>query len=130
MFNMFPEVFFIDVTCCTNHQNKQFFLMVVKDTNGETQVDNISVLLFEKKWVFNEMFKHIFVEFYEEHMICRNFSMLTDKDSAAYDPIINSIATRVEHQQNNHMLRMSHALAKKLKEKSIPKCPIYLNGTS
>ncbi len=30
---MFSEVFYIDVTCSTNQQNRPFFLMVVKDAN-------------------------------------------------------------------------------------------------
>ncbi len=31
MVNMFSEVFFMDVTCSTNHQNKPLFLTVLKD---------------------------------------------------------------------------------------------------
>ncbi len=73
MVNMFPNVIYMDVTCCMNCQNKPLFLMVVKDTNGETHVGNISVLPSEKKWVFNKMFKRVFVELYGEHTICRNF---------------------------------------------------------
>lgn len=38
----------MDVTFCTNCQNKPLFLMVVKDANGETHVGNISVLPSEK----------------------------------------------------------------------------------
>ncbi len=91
--------------------------MIVKDNNRETHVGNISVLPFEKKWVFNEMFKHVFVELYGEHTIRKNFLMLTDKDSAAYEPIMNSIATRFEYQQSKHMLSMFHDIAQKFKEK-------------
>ncbi len=44
MVNMFREVFFMVVTCSTNHQNKPLFLMVLKDVNGEAHIDNIGVL--------------------------------------------------------------------------------------
>ncbi len=125
MVNMFLEIFFMDVTCCTNHQNKPLFLMVIKDANGETQIGYISVLSFEKKWVFNEMSKRVFVELYGENTIHRNFLMLTDKDSAVYEPIMDSIATRVEYQQSKHMLSLFHAIAKNLMRKSTPNRPIY-----
>ncbi len=44
MVNMFPKVFFMDVTCSMNCQNKPLFLMVWKDTNGEAHIGNISIL--------------------------------------------------------------------------------------
>ncbi len=61
--------------CYLQHKlsDKPLFSMIVKDNNRETHVGNISVLPSEKKWVFNEMFKHVFVELYGEHTICRNF---------------------------------------------------------
>ncbi len=93
MVNMFLEVFFMDVTCCTNHQNKPLFLMVLKDANGEGHIGNISVLPSEKCWVFNEIFQTVFTKFYGESMICCNCLMLTDEDSAEVEPIMNSIAT-------------------------------------
>ncbi len=43
MVNMFPEVFFMDVTCSMNCQNKLLFLMVLKYANGEAHIGNISV---------------------------------------------------------------------------------------
>ena len=64
MVTMFPEVFFMDVTCCTNCQNKPLFLMVLKDANGEAHIGNISVLPSEKRWVFNEIFKTVFIALY------------------------------------------------------------------
>ncbi len=117
----------MDVTCCMNCQNKPLFLMVDKDTNGESHIGNISALPSEKKGVFNEMFKHVFVELFGEHTVCRNFLMLTDEDSAPYKPIMDSIATRVEYQQIKHMLCMFHAIAKKFKEKIYPQLP-HLQG--
>ncbi len=59
MVNMFPEVFFMDVTCSTNCQNKYLFLIVLKDANGEAHIGNISVLPSEKHW-FSMKFLRLF----------------------------------------------------------------------
>jgi hypothetical protein len=123
MVNMFPEVFFMDVTCSTNRQNKPLFLMVLKDANGEAHIGNISVLPSEKRWVFNEIFKTVFTKLYGESMIHRNRLMLTDEDSAEVEPIMNSIATIDAYHGSAHMLCMFHALAKKFKELVYPKLP-------
>jgi len=123
MVNMFPDVFFMDVTSSTNRQNKPLFLMVVKDANGESHIGNISVLPSEKKWVFNEIFKTVFLELYGEHTIQRNQLMLTDEDTAFYEPIMESIASLPCYEGSEHMLCMFHALAKKFKEIVYPKLP-------
>ncbi len=56
----------MDVTCSTNQRYRPLFLMVVKDTNGEAHVGNISVLPSEKKWVFNEIYKTMFITMHDE----------------------------------------------------------------
>ncbi len=61
MMNMFLEVFFMDVTFSTNCQNRPLFLIVLKDANGEAHIGNISVLPSEKNWVFNEIFRTVFM---------------------------------------------------------------------
>ncbi len=128
MVNMFPEVFFMDVTCRTNRQNKPLFLMVLKDASGEAHIGNISVLPSEKRWVFNEIFKTVFIELYGESTIRRNRLMLTDEDSAEVEPIMNSIATIDAYHGSAHMLCMFHALAKKFKELVYPKLPHDVGG--
>ncbi len=45
---MFLEVFYMDVTCSTNQQNRLLFQMVDKDANGQLHVGNISILTSEK----------------------------------------------------------------------------------
>ncbi len=69
MIQIFPELFFMDVTCSTNWQNKPLFLMVVKDADGEAHIGNISVLPSEKKWVFNEIYKTMFITLYGKETI-------------------------------------------------------------
>ena len=129
MVNMFPEVFFMDVTCKTNRQNKPLFLMVVKDANGEAHIGNICILPSEKRWVFNEIFKTVFIELYGDATIRRNRLMLTDEDSAEVEPIMNSIATLEAYSRSEHMLCMFHALAKKFKELVYPKLPHDSGGS-
>lgn len=57
---MFPEVFYMEDTCSTNYQNESLFLMVVKDSNGQTHIGNISILPSEKL-VFNKIIRVIFI---------------------------------------------------------------------
>lgn len=128
MVNMFPEVFFMDVTCSTNRQNKPLFLMVVKDANGETHIGNISVLPSEKKWVFNEVIRTIFITLYGTETIKRNRLILTDEDSAEYEPVMNAINTTNAYSNSSHMLCVFHALAKKFKEMVYPKLPHDKSG--
>ena len=39
---MFPEVFYLDVTANTNKQKRDLFLMFVKDADGSTYIGNIN----------------------------------------------------------------------------------------
>ncbi len=55
--SMFPEVFYMDVTCSNNQQNRLLFLMVVKVANGQTHVGNIRTLLSEKIGPSTKSFK-------------------------------------------------------------------------
>ncbi len=114
MVNMFPVVFFVDVTCSTNCQNKPLFLMVVKDTNGETHIGNICVLPSEKKWVFNEMFKCVFVEHYGEHMICWIFWCQLTKTVLHTNPQWTPFLQGLKINKENTC--MFHVMAKKFKE--------------
>ncbi len=65
MVNIFPEVFFMDVTNSINKQTNPLFFMVVKDANGESHIENICVLPSEK-WVLKEINRTIFVALYKE----------------------------------------------------------------
>ena len=130
MVHMFPEVFSMDVTCSTNRQNKPLFFMVVKDANGEAHVGNISVLPSEKKWVFNEIYKTIFIKLYGEETIKRNRLILTDEDSAEYEPVVNAIKTTEAYKKTTHMLCVFHALAKKFKEVVYPTLPHMKGGNN
>ena len=49
--NMFPEVFYLDVTANTNKQKRELFLMVVKDANGKAYIGNATIIPCGKRWV-------------------------------------------------------------------------------
>ncbi len=66
--------------------------MIMKGANGEAHFGNISVLPSKKRWVFNEIFKTVFIELYGESTIRCNHLMLMDEDSAEVEPVMNSIA--------------------------------------
>ena len=42
--DMFPEVFYMNVTANTNKQKHELFLMVMKDANEETFVGNATII--------------------------------------------------------------------------------------
>ena len=50
--HMFPEVMSLDVTANTNKQNRDLFMMVVKDSDGTTHIGNATFIPSGKSWVF------------------------------------------------------------------------------
>ena len=64
--HMFPEVFFMDVTCKLNYQKRDLFVMVVKDASGEAFPGNITMVqagypiawnytvMTHVKWIFEQ----------------------------------------------------------------------------
>ncbi len=97
--------------------------MVVKDANGGACVANISVSTSEKKWLFNEIYKTIFMTLYSEETIKHNCLILTDEDCAKYKPVVNAIKTIKTYKNTTHMICVFHAVAKKFKEVLFPSLP-------
>ena len=50
--HMFPEIFYIDVTCKLNRQKRDLFVMVVKDASGKAFPGNLTAVPSGKRWVF------------------------------------------------------------------------------
>ena len=50
--HMFPEIFYMDVTCKLNRQKRDLFVMVVKDAYGEAFPGNITAVPSGQRWVF------------------------------------------------------------------------------
>ena len=120
---MFPEVFYLDVTANTNRQKRNLLLMVVKDANGETFIGNATVIPSEKRWVFHRIYHDFFVILYGCHTIMRNRLILTDDDDAEHGPLDNLIDTTECYKRTLHMLCIFHAIVMPYKEQVHPKLP-------
>ena len=55
---MFPEVSYLDVIANTNRQKRDLFLMVVKDSNGQTFIRNITAIPSGQCWVYAMIYKN------------------------------------------------------------------------
>ena len=121
--NMFPEVFFMDVTANTNRQKRHLFIMVVKDANGQTFIGNATVIPSEKSWVFHQIYQKFFLCLYGEETIRRNRLALTDDDDAAHGPFDNCIETLSCYEKSTHMLCVFHAVVQTFAEQVRPLLP-------
>ena len=121
--HMFPEVMYMDVTAKTNKQNRDLFLMVVKDPNGETFVGNATVLPSGQRWVFFRIYETFFIHLYGEVTMSRNRLALTDDDDAEHGPFDNCIKTMTCFNESYHMLCVFHALVMAFNEQVHPKLP-------
>ena len=101
---MFPEVWFMDVTAKTNKQNRDIFIMVVKDASGQCYVGNITVIPSGQLWVFMRIYQTFFLELYGTVTISRNRLALTDDDKAEHGPFDNCIMTTNHYRKSKHML--------------------------
>ena len=57
---MFPEVFYLDVTANTNKLKREIFRTVVKDSNRQTFIGNITVTSSGKWCVFQMSYCHFY----------------------------------------------------------------------
>ncbi|KAL7543722.1 hypothetical protein ACHAXR_013004 [Thalassiosira sp. AJA248-18] len=123
--NMFPEVFYLDVTANTNRQKRDLFIMVVKDANGQTFIGNATVIPSGKRWVFQKIYQSFFVHLYGRVTISRNRLALTDDDNAEWGAFDNCIKTMNCYQDSTHMLCVCvfHALVMGYHEQIHPHLP-------
>lgn len=121
--NMFPEVFFMDVTANTNKQKRDLFVMVVKDASGECYPANLTVIPSGQLWVFLKIYQTFFLELYGSEVIGRNRLALTDDDPSEFGPLDTLIATSDVWSRSRHMLCIFHALVKAFHEQIFPLLP-------
>ena len=72
----------MDVTSKTNRQNRDLFLMVVKDASGETFVGNVTLIPSQQRWVFHMIYRDFFTALYGKVTVSRFRLLLTDDDIA------------------------------------------------
>jgi hypothetical protein len=125
---MFPEVWFMDVTAQTNKQNRDIFIMVVKDASRQCYAGNITVIPSGQLWVFMRIYSMFFLELYGMVTVRRNRLALTDDDRSEHVPFDNLIETSEHYQKSKHMLCTFHALVKQFHEDVYPHMPHKANS--
>ena len=80
--HMYPEVFYFDVTANTNKQNRDLFMMVVKDADGSTYIGNATLIPSGQRWVFSMIYQTFFVKLYGQTTISCNRLCLTDNGTS------------------------------------------------
>ena len=121
--HMFPEVFYMDTTAKTNKQNRDLFLMVVKNRYGKTYIGNVTVVPSLRKWVFLQIYQHFFVALYGTVTIGRNRLALTDNDPAEHGPFDSCRLTMDCYLFSKHMLCVFHGVILKYNENIHPLLP-------
>ena len=121
--HMFPEVFYMDTTAKTNRENRDLFLMVVKNRNGKTYIGNVTVVPSLRKWVFLKIYQHFFLALYGKVTIGRNRLALTDNDVAEHGPFDCCRATMDCYVLSKHMLCVFHGVILKFNENIHPLLP-------
>jgi hypothetical protein len=121
--NMFPGVFYLNVTANTNKQKRDLFLMVVKYANGKAYIGNVTIIPCEKRWVYTHIYKIFLLDLFGKVTISRNRLCLTDDNIAEWGPLDDCINTMGCWGQSRHMLCMFHALTMQYFEKIYKKLP-------
>ena len=97
--------------------------MIIKDSNGQTFVGNVTAIPSGKRWVYNMIYKHFFLQLYGEVTIGRNRLALTDDDVAEWGPLDNAINTMQCWYDTRHMLCRFHAVTLMFFKEVHPKLP-------
>ena len=102
--------------------------MVVKDSNRDTFIGNVTAIPSGKRWVFQTIYKHFFLSLYGEVTISGNRLALTNNDMAEWGPLDNVINTVECWKGSVHMLCTFHALTMSFFEKLHLKLPHMGSG--
>ena len=121
--HMFPEIFYMDVTCKLNRQKRDLFVMVVKDASGEAFPGNITAVPSGQRWVFQKIYQRFFIGLYGRKTIGRNRLALTDDDMSEHGPFDNCIKTMDCYRRSRHMLCVFHALVMEYSKQVYPHLP-------
>lgn len=121
--NMFPEVFFMDVTANTNRQKRELFVMTVKDASGECFPGNLTVIPSGQLWVYHHIYQTMFMKLYGPATLSRLRLALTDDDQTEHGPFDDAIKTNSAYNKAHHMLCIFHALVKAFHEQVYPLLP-------
>ena len=91
---MFPEVWFLDVTAGTNKEGRGLFLVVGKDSNNMGFTGVTILLPSEQLWVSDWIFRHCLPSLLPTSTIRRNKVCVTDGDPQMYGALRTQQAHR------------------------------------
>ena len=84
---MFPEVWYVDVTSQTNNEKRQLLVLAGKD-GMKRGFTGIRVFLpSEQRWIFDWFFNDCIIELLGVELIKRNKLIITDGDPHMYGPL-------------------------------------------
>ena len=121
--HMFPETWFMDVTANTNRLKRDIFLMVVRDSNGQCFVGNLTVIPSGQSWVFMKIYRTFFVQLYGYVTISQNRLGLTDEDKCKFGPFQSLIVTDPMFKNSKSMLCIFHAIVQPFHKLIYPLLP-------
>jgi len=94
LLSMFPEVFFMDVTCKTNKEGRGLFLVAGKDGNNCGFTAARIFLPSEQRWVFDWIFSTALPSLLSEEVIRKNKLCVTDGDPQMFEALRSQQAKR------------------------------------
>ena len=109
LLEMFPEVWFMDVTSGTNKEGRGLFLVAGKDSNNNGFTGVRIFLPSEQLWVFDWMFRDCLPSLIGVDIIKRNKLCLTDGDPQMYGAL-RAQQMRKDIWQGEHALCEWHFL--------------------
>ena len=122
LFDLYPEVLFIDITSDSNKEKRPLFTVTGRTTAGTMYTLMRAFLPNEKTWIFRWLFSIVLPNSFKKETLKRVRVMITDGDSQEYQQL--DVAIR-EHISQAYRVRCGYHLNKKNWEKHGPKFMNY-----
>ena len=87
LFELYPEVVFIDVTSDSNNEKRPLFTITGKTSHGSMYTLMRAFLPNERSWVFRWLFSVVFPRSFKQETLDRIRVMITDGDSQEYEQL-------------------------------------------
>ena len=118
LFDLYPEVLFIDITSDSNKEKRPLFTVTGRTSAGTMYTLMRAFLPNEKTWIFRWLFSIVLPNSFKQETLRRVRVMITDGDSQEYQQLDVAIK---EHLSQAYRVRCGYHLNKKNWEKHGPK---------
>jgi len=105
---LFPEVFYMDVTHSTNNEKRGLFLVAGKDSMGRGYTASRIFLPNERKWVFGWIFGYALPFLLGKAVLRRNCVTITDGDDNMYNSLMEHAGVNGLWEGTHHVLCQWH----------------------